>query len=119
MITFSLSLSLFVSPPPLSLSPSNPLCYCRSMFNDWNANYEKITDMIVPRSTQLIYQDNDYGLFTVTLFKKVSRSWIQDTGCYYPYSFDGCLSRLREQTSQDPHIHRFTYSFINLTASMA
>ncbi|XP_026315908.1 V-type proton ATPase subunit C isoform X1 [Hyposmocoma kahamanoa] len=43
----------------------------RSMFNDWNANYEKITDMIVPRSTQLLYQDNDYGLFSVTLFKKV------------------------------------------------
>ncbi|KPJ09475.1 V-type proton ATPase subunit C [Papilio machaon] len=44
----------------------------KSMFNDWNANYEKITNMIVPRSTQLIHQDNDYGLFTVTLFKKVS-----------------------------------------------
>uniref|UniRef100_T1DI77 V-type proton ATPase subunit C n=1 Tax=Psorophora albipes TaxID=869069 RepID=T1DI77_9DIPT len=39
--------------------------------NDWNANYEKITDMIVPRSSQLITQDNDYALCTVTLFKKV------------------------------------------------
>ena len=27
--------------------------------------------MIVPRSTQLITQDSEYGLFTVTLFKKV------------------------------------------------
>ncbi|KAJ8978595.1 hypothetical protein NQ317_006883 [Molorchus minor] len=27
--------------------------------------------MIVPRSSQLIIQDNEYGLFTVTLFKKV------------------------------------------------
>ncbi|XP_041971416.1 V-type proton ATPase subunit C isoform X3 [Aricia agestis] len=43
----------------------------KAMFNDWNANYEKITSMIVPRSTQLVHQDNDYGLFTVTLFKKV------------------------------------------------
>ncbi|OWR49667.1 putative Vacuolar ATP synthase subunit C [Danaus plexippus plexippus] len=43
----------------------------KAMFNDWNANYEKITDMIVPRSTQLVHQDNDYGLFTVTLFRKV------------------------------------------------
>lgn len=43
----------------------------KSMFNDWTANYEKITDMIVPRSSQLIHQDNDYGLFNVTLFKKV------------------------------------------------
>lgn len=43
----------------------------KPMFNDWNANYEKITDMIVPRSTQLVYQDNDFGLYTVSLFKKV------------------------------------------------
>lgn len=27
--------------------------------------------MIVPRSSQLITQDGDYGLFTVSLFKKV------------------------------------------------
>ncbi|XP_067632392.1 V-type proton ATPase subunit C isoform X1 [Eurosta solidaginis] len=39
--------------------------------NDWLANYEKITDMIVPRSSQMITQDTDYCLFNVTLFKKV------------------------------------------------
>ncbi|XP_053966012.1 V-type proton ATPase subunit C isoform X2 [Anastrepha ludens] len=39
--------------------------------NDWLTNYEKITDMIVPRSSQMITQDNDYCLFNVTLFKKV------------------------------------------------
>lgn len=43
----------------------------KQMINDWNTNYEKITDMIVPRSSQLITQDNDYALCTVTLFKKV------------------------------------------------
>ncbi|XP_054277523.1 V-type proton ATPase subunit C [Macrosteles quadrilineatus] len=43
----------------------------KPMFNDWNHLYEKLTDMIVPRSSQLVSQDNDYGLFTVTLFKKV------------------------------------------------
>jgi V-type H+-transporting ATPase subunit C len=43
----------------------------RASFNDWQANYEKITDMIVPRSSQLITQDHEYGLFTVSLFKKV------------------------------------------------
>lgn len=41
------------------------------MFNEWTAGYEKLTDMIVPRSTQLITQDSDFGLFNVTLFKKV------------------------------------------------
>ncbi|XP_072378825.1 V-type proton ATPase subunit C [Diabrotica undecimpunctata] len=43
----------------------------KSQFNEWNATYEKITDMIVPRSSQLITQDNEYGLYTVSLFKKV------------------------------------------------
>jgi V-type H+-transporting ATPase subunit C len=43
----------------------------KSNFNDWNAGFEKLTDMIVPRSSQLITQDADFGLFNVTLFKKV------------------------------------------------
>lgn len=43
----------------------------RSNFQEWYSCYEKLTDMIVPRSTQLITQDSEYGLFTVTLFKKV------------------------------------------------
>lgn len=43
----------------------------KNNFSDWNHAYEKLTDMIVPRSSQLVSQDQDYGLFTVTLFKKV------------------------------------------------
>ncbi|XP_012267433.1 V-type proton ATPase subunit C isoform X1 [Athalia rosae] len=43
----------------------------KSAIPEWHAVYEKLTDMIVPRSTQLISQDQEYGLFTVTLFKKV------------------------------------------------
>ncbi|XP_015584992.1 V-type proton ATPase subunit C isoform X1 [Cephus cinctus] len=43
----------------------------KSSFQEWHAVYEQLTDMIVPRSTQLITQDSEYGLFTVTLFKKV------------------------------------------------
>lgn len=43
----------------------------RPSFQEWNGIYEKLTDMIVPRSSQMITQDQEYGLFTVTLFKKV------------------------------------------------
>jgi len=43
----------------------------RNNFNDWNLKYEKLTDMVVPRSSQLIFQDQDHGLFTVTMFRKV------------------------------------------------
>lgn len=45
------------------------------MFHEWNATYEKITDMIVPRSSQLVTQDSEYGLYTVSLFKKVAEEF--------------------------------------------
>lgn len=38
---------------------------------DWMNQYEQLTDMVVPRSTKLIIQDNEHGLYSVTLFKKV------------------------------------------------
>ena len=34
-------------------------------------SYEKIIDCIVPRSSKLVYEDGDYGLFNVTMFRKV------------------------------------------------
>lgn len=41
------------------------------MYNDWKLKYEKLTDMVVPRSSVLIFEDNEHGLFTVSLFRKV------------------------------------------------
>jgi len=43
----------------------------KSQFNDWQLKYEKLTTMVVPRSSNLIFQDQEHGLFTVTLFRKV------------------------------------------------
>ncbi|XP_007456981.1 PREDICTED: V-type proton ATPase subunit C 2 isoform X2 [Lipotes vexillifer] len=37
----------------------------------WQKTYESLSDMVVPRSTKLIAEDNEGGLFTVTLFRKV------------------------------------------------
>lgn len=39
-------------------------------FQDWQLKYEKFSDMVVPRSSNLIFQDQDHGLFTVSLFRK-------------------------------------------------
>merc|ERR1712241_932625 len=39
--------------------------------NDWHSQYEQLTDMVVPRSTQIVFQDEEYALCTVTLFQKV------------------------------------------------
>jgi len=38
---------------------------------EWETKYEKLTDMIVPGSSQMITSDNEHCLYTVTLFKKV------------------------------------------------
>lgn len=35
------------------------------------ASYEKLTDMIVPRSSILVHEDAEYGLYSVTVFHKV------------------------------------------------
>jgi len=43
----------------------------RANSQEWEMKYEKLTDMIVPKSTQLITNDNEHCLYTVTLFKKV------------------------------------------------
>ena len=32
---------------------------------------ERGKTMVVPRSSQLVHEDSEYGLFTVTVFKKV------------------------------------------------
>ncbi|XP_045461269.1 V-type proton ATPase subunit C isoform X1 [Harmonia axyridis] len=47
----------------------------KSQTQEWLTTYEKLTDMIVPRSSQLITQDNEYGLYTVSLFKKVGEEF--------------------------------------------
>jgi len=40
-------------------------------FQQWKESYERLTEWVLPRSSELIFQDKDSGLFTVTLFKKV------------------------------------------------
>lgn len=43
----------------------------RPLFNDWYKIYETLTDMVVPRSTKLIFEDQEHGLFSVSLFTRV------------------------------------------------
>lgn len=43
-----------------------------SLLNDWHARYESLCDKIVPRTTQMIYQDAENALMTVTLFQRVA-----------------------------------------------
>lgn len=43
----------------------------KAYYKDWMLSYEKLTDMVVPRSSNLIFEDDDHGLFTVSMFHKV------------------------------------------------
>ncbi|KAG5254328.1 V-type proton ATPase [Salix suchowensis] len=40
--------------------------------NDWLANYETLTNYVVPRSSKKLHEDNEYALYKVTLFKRVA-----------------------------------------------
>ncbi|OWF36718.1 V-type proton ATPase subunit C 1-A [Mizuhopecten yessoensis] len=39
--------------------------------HDWHLKYETLTDMIVPRSTKVLFEDDENCLCSVTLFKRV------------------------------------------------
>uniref|UniRef100_A0ACB8GEY9 Uncharacterized protein n=1 Tax=Sphaerodactylus townsendi TaxID=933632 RepID=A0ACB8GEY9_9SAUR len=43
----------------------------KSSYVQWQKTYESLSDMVVPRSTKMIAEDAEGGLFTVTLFQKV------------------------------------------------
>ncbi|CAI0423777.1 unnamed protein product [Linum tenue] len=39
---------------------------------DWLASYETLTNYVVPRSSKKLCEDNEYALYTVTLFRRVA-----------------------------------------------
>ncbi|KAJ1149850.1 hypothetical protein NDU88_002650 [Pleurodeles waltl] len=43
----------------------------KNSYAAWQKTYESLSDMVVPRSTKMIAEDAEAGLFTVTLFRKV------------------------------------------------
>lgn len=38
---------------------------------EWFAKYERLSDMVVPRSSKVVFEDNEYVLVTATVFQKV------------------------------------------------
>ncbi|KAG6423794.1 hypothetical protein SASPL_114197 [Salvia splendens] len=39
---------------------------------DWLSSYETLTEYVVPRSSKKLHEDNEYALYTVTLFNRVA-----------------------------------------------
>ncbi|TSK20182.1 V-type proton ATPase subunit C 1-A [Bagarius yarrelli] len=44
----------------------------KTNYGDWQKTYETLAEMVVPRSTNLLFEDQDSGLFSVTLFRKAA-----------------------------------------------
>ncbi|KAH7911221.1 ATPase V1 complex subunit C [Hygrophoropsis aurantiaca] len=44
---------------------------------EWNAKYERLTNMVVPRSSSLVTSDSEYNLFSVVIFKRVHDEFLQ------------------------------------------
>ncbi|KAG2221600.1 hypothetical protein INT45_005174 [Circinella minor] len=49
----------------------------RSAYKQWFNKYETLTQMVVPRSSVKIAEDDEYGLFSVTLFQRVAEEFSQ------------------------------------------
>ncbi|KAG8709586.1 Vacuolar ATP synthase subunit C [Ceratobasidium sp. 395] len=47
----------------------------KNAVKEWNAGYERLTSMIVPRSSKLIEADDEYSLFSVVIFSKVKQEF--------------------------------------------
>ncbi|KAG0268723.1 Vacuolar ATP synthase subunit C [Linnemannia exigua] len=47
----------------------------KTFYKDWLNKYETLTQMVVPRSSQKIAEDDEYGLYTVTLFKRITEDF--------------------------------------------
>ncbi|CAL1696511.1 unnamed protein product [Somion occarium] len=49
----------------------------KNFVKDWKLKYERLTNMVVPRSSILIASDHDYTLFGVVIFKRVHDEFVQ------------------------------------------
>ncbi|KAG0373588.1 MAG: hypothetical protein J3R72DRAFT_444118 [Linnemannia gamsii] len=47
----------------------------KNLYKDWLNKYETLTQMVVPRSSHKIAEDEEYGLYTVTLFQRIAEDF--------------------------------------------
>lgn len=68
-------LSLYVKPtdfiPPSDYMKTLLVVVPTPLKSTWESTYEQLTDMVVPRSSRCLYEETDYSLYNVTVFKKV------------------------------------------------
>jgi len=47
----------------------------KSLAKEWQSSYETLTNYVMPRSTKQVSEDPEFGLWTVTLFKRVTEDY--------------------------------------------
>lgn len=89
------------------------VCVSKTMYQAWFDNYETLSSMVVPRSSRLIAEDSEYGLFAVIIFRKVEDSFIygcRQKGFYvkpFEYDKDSIASRatqFKELEAERSHV---------------
>ena len=51
--------------------------YDRTLTKSWNQQYERLTSMIVPRSSKALASDDEYTLFGVVIFRRIHDEFVQ------------------------------------------
>ena len=64
----------YVRPPRAML---HPLTVHRTLTKSWNQQYERLTSMIVPRSSKALASDDEYTLFGVVIFRRIHDEFVQ------------------------------------------
>lgn len=49
----------------------------RTQAKTWLESYERLTSLVVPRSSSKLAEDEEFALFNVTIFKKVEQEFVQ------------------------------------------
>lgn len=49
----------------------------KDSIKEWQSKYERLTSLVVPRSSSKLAQDDEFALFNVTVFKKVRDEFVQ------------------------------------------
>jgi len=49
----------------------------KNLVKDWNAKYERLASMVVPRSARSVASDDEYTLFSIVIFRRVHDEFAQ------------------------------------------
>ncbi|XP_063933728.1 V-type proton ATPase subunit C-like [Zophobas morio] len=85
----------------------------RHLEKEWMANYESLTELVVPQSSQKIATDSEFTLYSVTLFKRVVEAFTEKAKLekfivrdfvYDPQTSDSQVQEVKQKDAQRNHV---------------